>query len=96
MAVQIGISNAVVPVTELQNHARQAVATLVMKPAAALAKTKSLMRYYLRISDQMTKEGDSFAERLKSAEAKEAFAAFREKRAPEFLKLTERSSGVGS
>jgi len=32
----------------------------------------------------MTREGERFAKRLESAEAKEAFSAFREKRAPDY------------
>ena len=33
------------------------------------------------------KEGKIFGERLKSAEAREAFTAFREKRSPDFSKI---------
>jgi enoyl-CoA hydratase/carnithine racemase len=86
-ALAIGIANAVLPVADLHAHARAAAETLAKKPAVALAKTKELMRDAGRLVSQLSREGEVFAERLKSAEAKEAFAAFQEKRQPDFLKI---------
>jgi enoyl-CoA hydratase/carnithine racemase len=56
------------------------------KPPAALAATQRLLRQGESpdILDRMKLEGEVFAERLGSAEAKEAFTAFFEKRKPNF------------
>ena len=56
------------------------------KPAS-VALTKQLMRDPAAIAEAMTAEGKHFAAQLKSPEAKEAFAAFAEKRAPDFSKV---------
>ena len=45
------------------------------------------MRDPVRISAQMAREGEIFQERLMSAEAREAFAAFAERRPPDFSKI---------
>jgi enoyl-CoA hydratase/carnithine racemase len=87
-ALSMGIANAVVPAADLRAHAWAAAETLAKKPAAALAKTKELMRDPARIARQMACEGELFSQQLKTAEAKEAFAAFRERRPPDFSKLT--------
>lgn len=86
-ALGIGLATLVVPVEALQGKARKAAETLAKKPAASLARTKSLTRDRSGILAQIAKEGEIFCERLQSAEAKEAFAAFKEKRAPDFLKV---------
>ena len=87
-ALSMGIANAVVPAAELRAHAWKAAETLAKKPAAALAKTKELMRNPACIANQMAREGELFSQQLKTDEAKEAFAAFRERRPPDFSKLT--------
>lgn len=51
-----------------------------------MAITKRLMREADRLAERMNEEGVHFAAQLKSPEAAEAFAAFREKRAPDFSK----------
>ena len=45
------------------------------------------MRDYERIAAQMAEEGQLFKERLQTPEAREAFAAFAERRPPDFSKL---------
>jgi enoyl-CoA hydratase/carnithine racemase len=52
-----------------------------------LTATKSLMRDAEAISALMDKEGELFAARLRTAEAREAFMAFAERRAPDFSKV---------
>ncbi|WP_299711656.1 hypothetical protein [Tardiphaga sp.] len=52
-------------------------------PGLSLSQTKRLMRDLQRIAAQAAEEGQFFKERLKSAEAREAFAAFAE-RGPQF------------
>jgi enoyl-CoA hydratase/carnithine racemase len=86
-AVALGLANAVVPAAELHARARAAALALSKRPLGALAATKRLMRDAALIGGQMEREGVIFQERLKSAEAREAFAAFAERRQPDFSKL---------
>ena len=87
-ALAAGIVNAIVPAGELEAHARKAARRLAAKPPEALAAARRLMRGDpAAILAQMEQEIALFAERLQSAEAKEAFTAFLEKRAPDFAKL---------
>ena len=84
-----GLANAAVPAGELRAKARAAAEAVASRAAASVAITKALMRDNQAIAEQMSVEGQHFAAQLKSPEAKEAFAAFREKRAPDFSrKLT--------
>jgi 1,4-dihydroxy-2-naphthoyl-CoA synthase len=46
------------------------------------------MRDAERLMSQMNRESAQFLERLGSAEAREAFSAFAEKRKPDFTKVT--------
>lgn len=86
-AVSIGLANAVVPLGDLRAKARAAAEALAKRPFGSLQHTKALMRDTARISAQMTREGEIFQERLMSAEAREAFAAFAERRQPDFSKI---------
>lgn len=81
-----GIANAVVPAAELRARARAVADAIASKPPAAVAITKALMRESARYLARIEEEGGHFGAQLKSPEAKEAFAAFREKRAPDFSK----------
>jgi len=87
-AVACGLANAVLPAGELRQKAMSSAVTLTKRPMGALNTTKQLMREVERIQSQMSLEGDHFKERLKTAEAREAFAAFAERRAPNFDKLS--------
>src|SRR6267154_838993 len=53
-----------------------------------LGHTKALMREMDKIAAQTNRESVLFAERLQTAEAREAFAAFAERRKPDFTNLT--------
>ena len=55
-------------------------------PPAAVAITKQLMRAAHRYLARIQEEGAHFTAQLKSPEAREAFAAFAEKRAPDFTR----------
>jgi len=46
------------------------------------------MRDHQRAAAQIAEEGHLFKERLTTAEAREAFAAFAERRPPDFTKVT--------
>jgi enoyl-CoA hydratase/carnithine racemase len=85
-AVGWGIANAAVPRAELRAKARAAAEAVAARPPAAVAITKALMREPERLAQRMETEGAHFSTQLKSAEAREAMAAFAEKRPPNFNK----------
>ena len=87
-AVDWGIANEVVPLDQLRAKARAAAEAVAARPPAAVVITKALMRDETALSQRMDEEGTHFAAQLKSAEAKEAFAAFAEKRVPDFSKVS--------
>jgi enoyl-CoA hydratase/carnithine racemase len=70
----------------LDNVLQAVVAALLAKPPEALRQTQKLLRHGTRdeILDRMKLESSKFAERLASAEVKEAISAFFEKRKPNF------------
>ena len=88
-AREIGLVNAVVPLAELAATATAAAQKLAAKPPASLRLTKRLMRraWMPEIEAALAEESKAFAERLSSPEAKEAFTAFFEKRAPDFSRF---------
>jgi enoyl-CoA hydratase/carnithine racemase len=86
-ALAWGLANSIVPVAQLRAQARQIAETFAAKPRGALAATKRLMRDAETLSTQMDREGAIFAQRLASAEAREAFLAFAQKRKPDFSKV---------
>lgn len=79
-AVDWGIANAAYPRTELRARARDAADAIAARPASAVRLTKMLMRDSAALAARMEIEGVHFAAQLKSAEARDAFAAFAEKR----------------
>ena len=87
-AVASGLANAVVPQSELRKKALDAAIALTKRPAGSLSLTKKLMREHQRIAAQIAAEGQLFKERLRTPEAREAFAAFAERRPPDFTKLS--------
>ncbi len=86
--LRAGFVNRVVPADELEAEAMKAAGRLAAKPRAALIAAKRLMKLGMkdRALEQMGREAVLFAELLQSAEAREAFAAFLEKRKPDFAK----------
>jgi enoyl-CoA hydratase/carnithine racemase len=84
-----GMANAVVPLLELRTKAHAAAVALTKRPAGSLKQTKALMRETDRIVAQIARENALFRDRLQSGEAREAFAAFAEKRKPEFSKVAK-------
>jgi enoyl-CoA hydratase/carnithine racemase len=86
-ALQVGVANRVVPLAKLHAEAATVAAKLAKLPAGSLAATKRLMRNAEALTAQIGTESQIFAERLKTAEAREAFTAFAEKRAPDFTKV---------
>lgn len=82
-----GIANAALPAAEVKARARAAAEAVAARPPAAVAATKALMRDEAQVSAAMEREAVRFAAQLLSPEAREAFAAFAEKRAPDFGKV---------
>jgi enoyl-CoA hydratase/carnithine racemase len=87
-ALASGLANAVVPPADLRGRARDAAVALTKRPAGSLSLTKKLMREHHRIAAQIAAEGEVFKERLTTPQAREAFAAFAERRPPDFSKLS--------
>jgi enoyl-CoA hydratase/carnithine racemase len=87
-AVACGLANAVLPPAEVRQKAMAAAVTLTKRPAGSLSATKKLMREQERIALKMTEESELFKQRLTTPEASEAFAAFAERRQPDFTKLS--------
>ena len=87
-AVNLGIANKVLPKDEVIAAARAAARALAEKPLGAVIATKRLMRESEAILTRMARESQVFGERLRTAEAREAFSAFVERRPPNFTNLT--------
>jgi len=86
-AARLGLANTAVPADRLLETALAGAKALAQRPPEALRITKRLMRdaeSYARIMDA---EGAQFMARLRSPEAQEAFAAFLQRRAPDFSKF---------
>src|SRR5438309_8865360 len=90
-AVELGLVTRVVPDKELLATATETAEKLAEKPAGALQACKRLMKRSSReqIEQAMKVEGEEFASRMRSAEAREAFTAFLEKRPPNFTRTKE-------
>jgi enoyl-CoA hydratase/carnithine racemase len=86
-AVQCGLANAVIPLGELRTKAANAAQILTQRPTGALRHTKLLMREQQKMAERIAEESALFKDRLQSAEAREAFTAFAEKRKPDFTKF---------
>lgn len=88
-ALECGIVNAVLPDGQVLSHALERCRKLTAQPAASLRLTKQLMKraQQASIRETMNVEADVFRQRLVSPDAKEAFAAFFEKRKPDFSKF---------
>jgi enoyl-CoA hydratase/carnithine racemase len=89
-AVDLGLANAVLPAGEVVNHARRIAERFNALPPGAVRETKKLMRRADadRVLQTIGTEGEAFAARLASPEAKEAFSAFFQKRKPDFAQFT--------
>ena len=88
-ALAMGLVNEVLPAAGTIGHARERAAALAARPLASLVATKRLMRGPVRQAgaEQMAAEGEYFRRMLHEPAAREAFAAFMEKRKPDFSGL---------
>jgi enoyl-CoA hydratase/carnithine racemase len=90
-AAELGLVTRVVPDEELLATATETARKLAEKPVGALQACKRLMKQFAReqIEQAMKVEMEEFALRVRSAEAREAFAAFLEKRRPDFTRTKQ-------
>jgi enoyl-CoA hydratase/carnithine racemase len=89
-AVAWGIANKTTSNEELRTEAHRIADQLAAKPNGSLTAMKRLMRNAEHLVAQMDSESAIFVERLASAEAKEAFAAFAQKRKPDFTRIARK------
>ena len=87
-AAELGLVTRVVPSQELLAIATDTAQKLAQKAPAALQACKRLLRQSTReqLEQAVKREGEEFSARVRSAEAKEAFEAFLEKRPANFSK----------
>jgi enoyl-CoA hydratase/carnithine racemase len=85
-AQEMGFVNEVKPDDQVLNHAKERALKLSQLPPESLRLTKRLMKmaHGSQTLQQILVEASSFFTQLESAEAKEAFNAFFEKRPPDF------------
>lgn len=88
-AHRMGLVSRVLPADQLLQFAQDQAAKLVALPATSIRVTKSLMKsnYRAEMEAQMAAESRHFGAMLKAPEAREAFAAFFEKRKPDFSRF---------
>jgi enoyl-CoA hydratase/carnithine racemase len=93
-AAELGLVTRVVPDQKLLATATETAQKLAEKPASALQACKRLMRQPVRpqLEKAARLEMEEFAVRLRSADAKEAFTAFLEKRQPNFTRKKENAT----
>ena len=89
-AVECGIANAVLPASEVVNHARRIAERFNTLPPGAVRDSKRLMHgpRRERVLQVIAEEAQLFGQRLRSPEAMEAFQAFFQKRQPDFSKFS--------
>jgi enoyl-CoA hydratase/carnithine racemase len=90
-AAELGLVTRVLTDEDLLATATQTARDLAKKPPAALQACKRLMKSSTRsqLERAVKLENEEFSARVRSAEAKEAFTAFLEKRRPNFSSAKE-------
>ncbi|WP_026396995.1 enoyl-CoA hydratase [Acetobacter nitrogenifigens] len=87
-ALAWGLANRITSREGLTGAAEAIAARLVTLPAGAVAATRRLMRDSETVLARMNAETEEFSRRLTSPEAREAFTAFAERRAPDFSRFS--------
>jgi len=88
-AVELGLANKALPAADVLGYARQIALRFNQLPPGAVLASKRLLRAESAglVDATIRAEARVFMEQLRSSEAKEAFAAFFEKRRPDFSRL---------
>jgi enoyl-CoA hydratase/carnithine racemase len=88
-ALEVGLVNRVLPPQEAAGYAQSVARRLAAKPIGSLVETKRLMKkgQAAQVMAVMADEGQSFGRMLAEPAAREAFAAFMERRKPDFAQL---------
>jgi len=88
-ALEVGLVNRIVPPMEANTMAQTQARRLAAKPLAALIETKRLLKQSNQavVFERIEEEARSFRRMMKAPAAREAFAAFMEKRKPDFSGL---------
>ena len=95
-AVELGLVTQIVSDQKLLATATETAQKLAEKPLSALRACKRLMKQPSReqLEQAMKIENEEFSSRLRSADTKEAMAAFLEKRPPDFIRTKEMAKSV--
>jgi enoyl-CoA hydratase/carnithine racemase len=93
-AAELGLVTEVVSDKDVLATATETARKLAAKPAGALQASKRLMKQPFRdqIKAAMKAENEEFSVQVRSADAKEAFTAFLEKRKPDFTRTVKSSA----
>ena len=88
-ALEMGLISRIVPPAEAAALAQRQALKLAAKPLGSLVETKRLMKkgQASLVAERMVEEGASFGRLLGEPAAREAFAAFLQKRRPVFSKI---------
>ena len=95
-AADLGFVTQVVSDQDLLATASETARKLAAKPAGALQASKRLMKlpFRERIKAAMKAENEEFSAQVRSADAKEALAAFLEKRRPDFVQTMKSTTAA--
>jgi enoyl-CoA hydratase/carnithine racemase len=95
-AAELGLVTRVVPDQSLLATATETARKLAAKPGRALQASKRLMKQSVheQIKAAMKAENEEFSVQVRSDDAKEAFAAFLQKRAPNFNRTTKAATAA--
>ena len=88
-ALEMGLISRIVPPAEAAALAQRQAQKLAAKPVSSVIETKRLMRKGQAsvVAERIVEEAQTFGRMLNEPAAKEAFAAFMEKRKPDFSKI---------
>ena len=88
-ALKMGLVNRVVPPMEANGVAQTQARKLAAKPLTSLVETKRFMKkcQMTQVLEVMAEEGERFGQMLRAPAAREAFAAFMDKREPDFSQV---------
>jgi enoyl-CoA hydratase/carnithine racemase len=95
-AADLGLVTQVVSDQNLLATASETARKLAAKPAGALQASKKLMKHSFseQIKAAMKAENEEYSARVRSEDAKEAFAAFLQKRPPNFNRTTKAATAA--